>query len=1414
MCEGLNPLFCIELFLALNYPGFGLELIRMDGELTEEQLDELAKLPLIIASLDKSVLDFPPPNSVVVYEEVCPIVKGSLYGLWSKTSPKSRASHTDSLNEKPIKREEKDEPPNEIDLELITPGVKSQESLVLDDNLNQRSTPVITHVLPVKVEYQSSFLLKIMYPDNTSSYWNSDDSRNGPPEKIRKLREVAQRVRSEWKNRLICTVRATSVIAIISQSIPSISRTATQIFCSLKPVLVYYNDGSIELQYKAGFVLDRECSQASNVNLKLMAQMLQDTPTMYPETNNISPSEFLAIITRSGCKSGQGLNIHPIGLLSTLLPYQMETVEFCLGREGKSLLGPSSVGDMNNENKDKIFESATGWRKIKNTEYWVNPYSLATSSTRPPSSYSGPVFHGVGVLAEEMGLGKTMEVISLILLNRFDPYKVPEEPKMYDHHNNLLPSLINIKATLVVAPDIVAYQWYQEIERHAPNLDVLNITKSTQIKVDRMAEVDVVIIPYSLVSSQLEAALFQPMRRPTRYNLNRKVAESFKSDLVKVRFWRIVLDEVQTIKSGVNNAARVAKVIPRVHAWCVSGTPVQGSLNDIKGILIFLNLQPFVEDYAWRKLISSKADFTKVMSPLCIRHTKAQVSDQISIPKQYKRLILLQFINIERWKYDKLEQEFHEDNTRHRNLYQWFRILEQSCCASIQRVGTTLTIVEAQKVLIEEQKAKLLSSMRNLINSKSVLGQLLDKADRIDEAIALWLKLNEEIDTYLQKQVSFKAIENNELDDTTNEMSRRKDDIHENDVDFEDQKGNSKEGSLDLLHRNYFFLGTGFFRASQRMRLKLNSEELKSRDTENRMAFYSAQERKYYLLAEGIRKRILKDKIEDANCVIPKLKTSAFEFFDDMTVLDPSKFTILLRLSDIKESLLKDEARLIKILTLPLIEEEFEETKPGVQTEKDAYLDTLDAQEEAHQILENMQTSLKARERSWREYIDMVSERSGVLMPLIKKESANTRARYSQFMNAYNQRVKFYKSLQDLSDQVADIDETNNNSGKNDSADNENRVEENQQLGSIPIAMNINSRLSRAEKDVFQRENELRESESRVRYVSNLDTSVHNYGDSNKMKVCVICQDEYVFGGIGKCGHDFCYDCLSSWVHRYHNCPLCKSTMVVADIIRFETNAMSKFLSKSETSSPEKASYVGQIRVSDIKEELQSHKSVDIYEPISKQLAENINEMKLKLSHGAKIDTIARHILYLRSQDPTVQIIIFSQWQQLFIPLKRTLEEDGITVAAGEGTSQAFSITVNKFRTDTSIACLMLHSKQNVAGLTLTNATHVILCEPMLNTPFELQAISRVNRIGQTKETTVWQFCIEDTIEQAILGYTTKKRLQSVDSVGSKSAESLMLENAISGGPALDKKSGVELIDNSILRHLLDKRFAQNKPRS
>lgn len=68
------------------------------------------------------------------------------------------------------------------------------------------------------------------------------------------------------------------------------------------------------------------------------------------------------------------------------------------------------------------------------------------------------------------------------------------------------------------------------------------------------------------------------------------------------------------------------------------------------------------------------------------------------------------------------------------------------------------------------------------------------------------------------------------------------------------------------------------------------------------------------------------------------------------------------------------------------------------------------------------------------------------------------------------------------------------------------------------------------------------------------------------------------------------------------------------------------------------------------------------------------------------------------------------------------------------------------------------------AGLTLVNATHVYLCEPLLNTALELQAISRVHRIGQMRPTTVWQFTISSTVEESIFRLSSEKRLNVVQS--------------------------------------------------
>jgi SNF2 family DNA or RNA helicase len=66
---------------------------------------------------------------------------------------------------------------------------------------------------------------------------------------------------------------------------------------------------------------------------------------------------------------------------------------------------------------------------------------------------------------------------------------------------------------------------------------------------------------------------------------------------------------------------------------------------------------------------------------------------------------------------------------------------------------------------------------------------------------------------------------------------------------------------------------------------------------------------------------------------------------------------------------------------------------------------------------------------------------------------------------------------------------------------------------------------------------------------------------------------------------------------------------------------------------------------------------------------------------------------------------------------------------------------------------IMLSLDNAASGTNLTQATHVILLEPVAGTKSqatatETQAIGRAHRVGQTKQVTVVRFIMRNTIEQ------------------------------------------------------------------
>ena len=176
---------------------------------------------------------------------------------------------------------------------------------------------------------------------------------------------------------------------------------------------------------------------------------------------------------------------------------------------------------------------------------------------------------------------------------------------------------------------------------------------------------------------------------------------------------------------------------------------------------------------------------------------------------------------------------------------------------------------------------------------------------------------------------------------------------------------------------------------------------------------------------------------------------------------------------------------------------------------------------------------------------------------------------------------------------------------------------------------------------------------------------------------------------------------------------------------------------------------------------------------------------------GTKVDRLISDILEARD-DAGERSIVFSQWDDMLDIIEYALETNKITYIRAKGGQNTFGPSVKQFRTG-NISVLTMNIRNGAEGLTLVEANHIFLLEPLLNHGLDSQAINRIHRIGQTSKTYVHRYIIEDTIEIKI----DKLRMERQENP----IEDSIIKN--------DKKK----ITNTISAGGLDGSFSQNELR-
>lgn len=1076
-----------------------------------------------------------------------------------------------------------------------------------------------------------------------------------------------------------------------------------------------------------------------------------------------SPQDFYRSVHTPNSSITPGKGIQDGRLECELYPFQKRALRWLLQREGVDYSGDRLIPYKDEPDPCPDVDLPHGFLHTTDADgrdCFVSQLLGIVTTDRRLLQKVGVNLKG-GILAEEMGLGKTVELIALICLHT--------QATSLNYGRILTSHTCRSPATLIISPASILQQWKGELQIIAPTLRVLcydGVRKEANRFSDnewlcQLQEQDVVLTTYNVLASEIHYAGTIP-DRDLRYG---KTYQRRQSPLVQISWWRVVLDEAQMIENSMSNPAKVAQLIPRENAWAVSGTPLRKDAKDLLGLLVFLRFEPYCHSTSlWDRLATTyRHVFQQIFGNIALRHKKEQIRDDIRLPPQKRVVITVPFTPVEEQHYTHLFQQMCDDcgldvdgapltefwDPRSASVIEKMRNylvrLRQTCLhpevggrnrrALGHGEGPLRTVSEVLEVMIDQNETGIRTEERALILSKIRRGQILEHAEQSSKALDIWLEALEESKSPVKdcRQQLRAYLERTEPANTDGEALEEP--VVESTVSSRNGPYRQRlRAALEIAHICTFFTANAYYQMKTDETLtQAGSEQFRKLET---------AEEEAYERSKLLRKEMLSETHDKAENFMATIKARA----QQQTYVEVPELKvphnggglesrrILERLEDLCSALGSqanqlDEWRetMIQLLLQPLVDEEETdlqgdeyEASTKQQDELYVYMELLRAiVADRHDVLTGQRNTLIDHEMRTAQCQAMEgaghapelsksliairntlkpSEHSGSIRGIIselralkatlrvQEEKLSSRAvaeiaiidctleilqrsateqnravtglerEMELFKDTMNARLEFYRQLQQISDTVAPYEKDLSQEARD-------------------------SALSSMKATEARLEARIATLKAKDRYLEHLR---HESATNETQRICIICQQPFEVGALTSCGHSYCKECLRLWWSAHRNCPTCKKHLSRNDFHQI-TYVESLFRLVYKTANitfsykPQELTVQeeGQMKGTEVP---MNTSSVSIYSGISNAVLNQIKNVEVEGSFGTKIDTLARHILFLRENDPGAKSVVFSQFRDFLEVLGRAFAQFkiGFTGIDRKG-------GVEKFKSDPSV---------------------------------------------------------------------------------------------------------------------------------